>query len=105
MGHPSLSIPSHTHMPGPHKLIYHSWANNCDATDKTNGVNRASDSDDSKLLLMRAALSDTAKQKSAVGLPDHSMPTLKSTKGSTGSIKSYILPGDNTGVVRVLHFC
>ena len=103
MGHHSLSIPSHTHVPGPHNLIYRSWANNCDATNSTNGVKRTSDSESSEILI-RAALPDTAESNSAVGLPDEYLPTIKATKGSTGPTKAYILPGNNTGVVRVLQF-
>ena len=106
MGHPSLSIPSHTHVPGPHKSIYRSWAKNCDATNTTNGVNY-SDSDIALPRLVRAALLDTAEKTLAAGLPDHYLPSssLESVKGSAGSIKSYILPGNNTGVVRVLRVC
>lgn len=105
MDHLSLSIPSHAHVPGPHVSIYHSWANNCVATNTTNGVDRSSEGDFPPLLT-RAALSQTVTQpNSAVGLPDHFVPTLNPTKGGTGPIKSYVLPGNKTGVVRVLFCC
>jgi hypothetical protein len=105
MGHPSLSIPSHTHVPGPHKSIYRSWANNCEATNTTNGVDYYDSDTAADPRLVRAALLDTTEKKLAVGLPDPYLPSLESVKGSAGSIKSYILPGNNTGVVRVLRVC
>ncbi len=43
----------------------------------------------------------TAQPKTAVGLPGPFLPTLSPTDGSTGVIKSFILPGNKTGVVRV----
>jgi hypothetical protein len=106
MGRPSLSIPSHTYVPGPHKSIYHSWANNCAATDTTNGVNRTSNDGTSDSLLSRAALGlpNIAEQSSALALPGNIL-TWEPTKGSAGPIKSYVFPGNNTGVVRVLRFC
>jgi hypothetical protein len=88
--------------------FYRSWDNNCAATDQTNGLDRSSDSkiSDHEPLHMKAELAHpTIRQNSAVGLPDHYKPTLAPTKGSAGSIKSYVLPGKKTGVVRVLHFC
>jgi hypothetical protein len=109
MGHPSLSIPSHTYVPGPHKSIYHSWANNCAATNTTNGVKQTSEGETSDTLaplLTRASLSDASQPNPAIDLPEHYVPTLEPTNnGSAGPIKSYILPGKNTGVVRVLNFC
>ena len=106
MGHPSLSISSRVYVPGPHISTYHSWANNCDAINTTNGVDRRSSEGDFPPLLTRAALSQTVTQpNSAVSLPGHVVPTLNSTKGSTGPIKSYILPRNKTGVVRVLYCC
>ena len=108
MGHPSLSIPSHTYVPGPHKFIYYSWANNCVATNTTNGVNRrTSKGDTSEFLLSRAALRlpNNAEQNAALPLPNRIIPTLEPTTGSTGPIKSFVLPGNKTGVVRVEYFC
>jgi len=42
-----------------------------------------------------------AQPKMAVDLPDRYLPTLPPTHGSTGVIKSFILPGNKTGVVSV----
>lgn len=83
------------------------WDNNCAATDQTNGINRSFDGEISDLppRLARAALARIIIQpNSAVGLPDHSVPTLEPTMGSAGPIKSYILPGDRTGVMYVSTF-
>ncbi len=91
-------------MPGSHKSIYHSWAKNCVATNTTNGVDLSSDSG-SQTRLTRAALADSATLPNRIaGLPDPYVPILKPTNGSTGPIKSYILPGNKTGVVRELHY-
>ena len=50
----------------------------------------------------RAALMDpTAQPHTAVGIPGPFLPTLRPTDGSTGVIKSFVLPGNKTGVVRV----
>lgn len=83
------------------------WANNCAATNTTNGVDRSSDGEISERppLLTRAELAETVIQpNSAVGLPDPYIPTLEPTKGSAGPIKSYILPGKRTGVMFVGSF-
>ncbi len=51
--------------------------------------------------LARAALLDPAVHpKTTVVLPGPFLPTLKPTNGSTGVIKSFVLPGNKTGVVR-----
>ena len=42
-----------------------------------------------------------AHPKAALGLPDRFLSTLRPLHGSTGVIKSLILPGKKTGVVRV----
>ncbi len=66
--------------------------------DLRSGVSHAS----LRTRLARAALMDpTSRQNAAIGLPSPFLPTLPPTKGSTGVIKSYILPGNKTGVVRV----
>jgi hypothetical protein len=91
-------------MPGSHKSIYRSWAQNCVATNTTNGVDFSSDSG-SQTPLTRAALADSATPPNrTVGLPNRYVPILKPTNGSNGPIKSYILPGNKTGVVRELHY-
>ncbi|KAI9438205.1 hypothetical protein H4582DRAFT_2148664 [Lactarius indigo] len=84
------------------------WANNCAATNKTNGVDLRSNSSSasqSRVGPARAALMDpAARPKTAVGLPDPYLPTLNPTNGSTGAIKSFILPGNKTGVMFVGSF-
>jgi hypothetical protein len=99
MGHRSLSIPSHTCRDLTNdKSVYHSWANNCAAINTTNGaVITPEGSLQTHPRLARASLVDSA----AIDFPDAFLPTLTPTNGSTGTIKSYILPGNKTGVVRV----
>ncbi|KAI9438208.1 hypothetical protein H4582DRAFT_2111656 [Lactarius indigo] len=84
------------------------WTNNCAANSQTNGVDlRSSISlvSRSRPRLARAALKDPAAQpKTAVGLPGPFLPTLSPTNGSTGVIKSFILPGNKTGVMFVGSF-
>ncbi|KAI0267449.1 hypothetical protein BC834DRAFT_78050 [Gloeopeniophorella convolvens] len=89
------------------------WANNCAANNATNGVDRknAGPSPDTTLQpgaepprLARAAIFDPAPPKSAVGLPGPFLPTLTPTNGSTGVIKSFVLPGNKTGVMFVGSF-
>ncbi|KAH8990803.1 hypothetical protein EDB92DRAFT_1946330 [Lactarius akahatsu] len=78
------------------------WTNNCATNNKTNGVDlrsRISRISRSRPRLARAALMDPAGQpKTAIGLPGPFLPTLSPTNGSTGVIKSFILPGNKTGV-------
>jgi hypothetical protein len=105
--HPSLSISSHTYRDlTSDKYVYHSWANNCAATNTTNGAaitpgkGSLETQPQPKHRLAQAALVKSA----AIEFSDASLPTLTPTNGSTGSIKSYILPGNKTGVVRVHHY-
>ena len=49
--------------------------------------------------LARAAIVDKSNNN-AVGLPPQFIPSLPPANGSTGVIKSFILPGNKTGVVR-----
>ncbi|KAF8270058.1 hypothetical protein EI94DRAFT_1771038 [Lactarius quietus] len=49
-------------------------------------------------------LDPAARPNTAVGLPGPSFPTLIPTNGSTGVIKSFILPGNKTGVMFVSSF-
>ncbi|KAI9438203.1 hypothetical protein H4582DRAFT_2076810 [Lactarius indigo] len=51
-----------------------------------------------------ALMSPAARSKAAVGLPDRFLPTLPPTNGSTGVIKSFILPENKTGVMFVGSF-
>ncbi|KAH8990807.1 hypothetical protein EDB92DRAFT_724534 [Lactarius akahatsu] len=83
------------------------WANNCAANNKTNGVDLRSSvgGAQSRPRLARAALRDPAGQpKTAVDLPSPFLPTLSPTNGSTEVIKSFILPGNKTGVMFVGSF-
>jgi hypothetical protein len=97
-------------LPCPHSqidiTIFSSWVNNCAETNETNGVDLRSGNGRAVLSQVRsprAVLKDPAAQPhTAVGLPGPFLPTLTSTDGSTGVIKSFILPGNKTGVVRVL---
>jgi len=82
-----------------------SWKNNCVANNKTNGVDRRSSgpsdfSGPGPLLAQRSALLDHPIL--ALGLPTPFLPTLPLNNGSGGVIKSYVLPGTKTGVVRAL---
>jgi hypothetical protein len=84
------------------------WANNCAANNVTNGVDLRSDSSpvaQGQFRSPRAALKDpTAQPHTAVGLPSPLLPTLWPTDGSTGVVKSFILPGNKTGVMFVGSF-
>ncbi|KAH9054676.1 hypothetical protein EDB87DRAFT_1428312 [Lactarius vividus] len=83
------------------------WAKNCAANSQTNGVDLRAGGDgaQSRPRLARAALIDPARQpKMAVGLPGPFLPTLSPTSGSTGVIKSFILPGNKTGIMFIGSF-
>jgi hypothetical protein len=89
-----------------HFLIhfYFSWANNCAANNKTNGVDNRSGSGDAPLdrhRHARAARMDLTHPNTRISLPNLSQSDLTAANGSAGVIKSFILPGDKTGVVRV----
>ncbi|KAH9077631.1 hypothetical protein EDB83DRAFT_2514346 [Lactarius deliciosus] len=68
------------------------WTNNCAANDQDKRG--------------RPAIKDSRcfPPKRAVGLPGPFLPTLSPTNGSTGVIKSFILPGNKTGVMFVGSF-
>jgi hypothetical protein len=77
----------------------------------TNGVNMFSDDGLSRTQsgLTRAALVDSViHPNTAIDLSDTLSsalkPTDQATDGSTSTIKSFILPGNMTGVVRVLRY-
>ncbi|KAJ6591037.1 hypothetical protein DFH09DRAFT_1138386 [Mycena vulgaris] len=87
------------------------WANNCVANENTNGV-------DFKVSAA-AGLTGNASPKfrkqpkaniidksnsSAVGLPSQFEPTLPTVGGAEGVMKSYILPGNQTGVMFIGSF-
>jgi hypothetical protein len=73
----------------------------------TNGVNSltVNGSSGTQSGLTRAALVDPAiHPNAAVDLSGTFLSTLKATNGSTGTIKSFIIPGNKTGVVRMLRY-
>ena len=83
--------------------ICFSWSNNCAANNKTNGVDRldSSDASLSQISQARAARMDITHPSTRT----HSLNNLQSSalttiNGKSGIIKSYILPSNNTGVVR-----
>ena len=100
MGHLSTSCLSCPRSQSYTKFIF-SWANNCVANNQTNGVDQLSGSDHSQGLSRhhRAVVRDQPPEM-ALGLPDPYVPNLPPTNGSTGAIKTYILPSNKTGVVR-----
>ncbi|KAI0790457.1 hypothetical protein C8Q75DRAFT_117560 [Abortiporus biennis] len=82
------------------------WEANCAANDETNGVDLKSvglEAARATRKLARAVIVDKGPA-SGVGLPGPFVPTLPQTAGSTGVIKSYILPGNKTGVMFVGSF-
>lgn len=83
------------------------WANNCAATEATNGQDNKGvvsiESLPAKRLLAKGNIIDVSHSTS-VGLPQQFLPTLPTVPGSTGVIKSFILPGNHTGVMFVGSF-
>jgi hypothetical protein len=81
------------------------WALNCAAKADTNGVDYYEGDDstfrttEQKKFRPVAKLLD-ATNGSAVGLPVKYQPTLPTVGGNADIIRSYILPGNTTGVVR-----
>lgn len=76
---------------------------NCAANADTNGVDLRPSGPTPAVQkperkLAKAVIIDKAPGN-AVGLPGQFVPNLPQTAGSTGVIKSYILPGNKTGVV------
>ncbi|KAJ7594181.1 hypothetical protein C8J56DRAFT_1002138 [Mycena floridula] len=82
------------------------WENNCAANDETNGIDLKANTFDKSIprrVKAKAEIIDKSINK-AVGLPTEFQPTLPSTAGSEDVIKSYILPGNQTGVMFVGSF-
>ncbi|PSR81755.1 hypothetical protein PHLCEN_2v6264 [Hermanssonia centrifuga] len=84
------------------------WTANCAANDETNGVDlKAAENQRKRQLprrkMARASIIDIAPSN-AVGLPSPFLPTLPPANGSTGVIKSFILPSKKTGVMFVGSF-
>lgn len=96
---PSLYVARFLYFPVTYRLLC-SWENNCAANEDTNGVDLKSANivKPTKKKQPRAAIVDKSNQN-AVGLPGPFIPTLPTVGGSDGVIKSYILPGNTTGVV------
>ncbi|KAH9955472.1 hypothetical protein BC827DRAFT_1271685 [Russula dissimulans] len=79
------------------------WKNNCAANNKTNGVDRRLSGFSGPG--RRSTLLDPAAHPNlALGLPKPFLPTLYPTNGSGGVIKSYVIPGNKTGVMFVGSF-
>ncbi|KAH9988078.1 hypothetical protein BJV74DRAFT_839926 [Russula compacta] len=80
------------------------WANNCAATNTTNGADRRSPSGSPRGHARAAAIDHTAHSKTAVTHPIVPLPDLIPTNGSNGVIKSFVLPGNKTGAMFVGSF-
>lgn len=76
-----------------------SWAGNCVANEFTNGVDLKSFVQPARRLA-KADIIDKSNN-SAIDLPPRFQPNLPPIAGSTGVIKSFILPDKKTGVVGV----
>ncbi|KAF9011868.1 hypothetical protein BDQ17DRAFT_793629 [Cyathus striatus] len=81
------------------------WEANCAANDATNGVDLKGGSSFRKATrkLAKAVIIDKSNQN-ALGLPDPFHPSVPPVNGSTGVIKSFILPDKKTGVMFVGSF-
>ncbi|KAI0289964.1 hypothetical protein BC826DRAFT_1106720 [Russula brevipes] len=85
------------------------WDNNCVATNDTNGVDARSgvgaSGHEGRSRLVRSALVNPATGSEInLGLPSPFSPSLPPTEGSTGTVKSFLLPGNKTGVMFVGSF-
>ena len=76
-----------------------SWANNCAANNATNGVDGRIGSNTKRAQKLQP-IAALKQQPIDINLPDPFLPTLPPSNGSEGVIKSFILPGNKTGVVR-----
>ncbi|KAJ7028713.1 hypothetical protein C8F04DRAFT_1118448 [Mycena alexandri] len=83
------------------------WANNCVATADTNGVDLKASAGLTSVTPKRRQPKGNIIDKSnssAVGLPPQFEPTLPTVGGAEGVMKSYILPGNQTGVMFIGSF-
>ncbi|KAK7042445.1 TSPc domain-containing protein [Favolaschia claudopus] len=84
------------------------WANNCAANEDTNGVDFKSGTAGlrSNTVKRRQPMANIVDKSTgnAIGLPSQFEPTLPTVGGDQGVIKSYILPGNKTGVMFVGSF-
>ncbi|THH27364.1 hypothetical protein EUX98_g6832 [Antrodiella citrinella] len=82
------------------------WTANCAANEATNGADQRPTGSSARRATprrARAAIIDSSL-KNAVGLPSPFLPTAPPVNGSTGVIKSFILPDNITGVMFVGSF-
>jgi len=77
-----------------------SWDSHCVATNTTNGVDRRTAPSTSKSLAYAGLSKLAAGIASDPDLPSPFTPTLQQLGGSTDLMKSFVLPGNKTGVVR-----
>src|SRR5216683_4792568 len=96
MGQPSISFPS---LPVRELTNLFSWANNCVATNTTNGVDQKTAPSSTKRSAHAQLLNPAAGALSELKLPSLFLPTLPPSDGSVSIMKTFILPGNNTGVV------
>lgn len=85
-----------------------SWAGNCKADSLTNGVDMkpagpSAERHRRERMRPKASIEDRSRMN-AVALPDPYLPTAPTVTGTTDVIKSYILPGNKTGVMYVSSF-
>lgn len=77
-----------------------SWANNCAAVDGTNGIDRRMPPSTGRTVPTKPQPMGVSKPApDNIGLPEPFQPTLPQLGGSTGVIKSFVLPDNQTGVV------
>ncbi|KAG6915617.1 hypothetical protein DXG01_010693 [Tephrocybe rancida] len=83
------------------------WAANCAANGATNGVDLKATQENTKEGLTRRHAKGDIIDKSnsnAIALPPRFIPSLPPAPGSGGVIKSFVLPGNKTGVMFVGSF-
>jgi hypothetical protein len=76
-----------------------SWANNCVPTNMTNGVDQKTAPSSTKRSPHARLLNPAGGTVSELDLPSLFLPTLPPSDGSVSIMKTFILPGNNTGVV------
>lgn len=93
-------------------MISFSWENNCAANNETNGVDASTQGGSGLTPVpeisrparrVRANIID-GSLKQAIALPTQFQPTVPVIAGETGTVKSYILPDNKTGVLFVGSF-
>ncbi|KAF5339039.1 hypothetical protein D9758_014119 [Tetrapyrgos nigripes] len=84
------------------------WTNNCAANSETNGIDFNPPSGvrpniEPAVRRAKAFIIDKSNS-SAIGLPEQFLPTIPSVDGSSGVIKNFLLPDNETGVMFVGSF-